>query len=115
MRLHAIARLLPLAALLVCGPAFAEKPFDGEDAAYIDWSWRHCGTVSTAKEHALADAANAKGGARFHAQYMENFRKIADVKRTPAEIRHLCSQIQDKYGPEATLMPGMIKIKDRPY
>ena len=117
MTLHATAGLLLLAALLVSGPAFAEKPFDGEDAAYIDWSWRNCGTVSTAKEHGLADAANAKGGERFHTDYMEHLRKIDDVKRTPAQVRHLCSQIQDKYGPEFMVMPGMIKAKggERPY
>jgi hypothetical protein len=99
--------------MLACAPALADETLDGEDAAYIDWSWRHCGTVSTAKEHALADAANAKGGAQFHADYLKHLHEIADVDRTPAQVASLCSQIEDRYGPEATIMPGLISAKER--
>ena len=91
--MRTIARLMPLGAILVWGPALAEKPFDAEDAAYIDWSWKNCGTTGTAKEHALADAATAIGAQRFHTQYQEQLHKIADIKRTPAEVNRLCATI----------------------
>ena len=103
--------LVGLGLAMACAPALAEKPFDAEDAAYIDWSWKHCETMSTAKEHALADAANASGGEKFHAEYQKQFHKIADVERSTEQIQRLCATIQDRYGPGASLFPDLISAR----
>ena len=103
--------LAGLGLALAGASALAEKPFEAEDAAYIDWSWKHCETMSTAKEHALADAANASGGEKFHAEYQKQFHKIADVERSTEQIQRLCATIQDRYGPGASLFPDLISAR----
>ena len=104
------AGLVALGLVAAGAPALADKPFDAEDAAYVDWSWKHCETTSTAKEHALADAANG-GGEKFHVQYLKELHKIADVERSTDQITRLCATIQDLYGPNATLIPDLISAR----
>ena len=108
--MHRIARLLPLAAALLCAPALAEKAFSPDDAAYIDWSWKNCETTSTEKEHQLADAATA-GSDKFHEQYQKAFHKLADVTRAASETERLCVTILGMYGPSASVIPDLIVAK----
>ena len=109
--MHRIARLLPLAAALLCAPALADKAFGPEDAAYIDWSWKNCETTSTEREHQLADAATASGGDKFHEQYQKAFHKLADVTRAASETERLCIAILGMYGPSASVIPDLIVAK----
>jgi hypothetical protein len=102
--------LVALGLVAAGAPALADKAFDAEDAAYVDWSYRHCQTMSTAKEHALADTANA-GGEKYHAQYLKEVHKIADVERSTEQITRLCATIQDRYGPNASLIPDLISAR----
>jgi hypothetical protein len=102
---------LSLGLVLDAGPAAAGKDFDAEDAAWVDWSWKHCETTSTAKEHKLADAANEKGGDKLHAKYVQELHKIADVQRTPDQIARLCTTIQDRYGPSGDLIPNLVSAR----
>jgi hypothetical protein len=100
---------LALGLVMACSPAFADQQFGAEDAAYIDWSWKNCQTMSTAKEHALADAAN--GGAQFHTQYLQQFHKIADVERSFEQISRLCATIQDRYGSGGSVFSDLISAR----
>ena len=109
--MHRVARLLPLAAALLCAPALADKAFGPEDAAYIDWSWKNCETTSTEREHQLADAATASGGDKFHEQYQKAFHKLADVTRAASETERLCIAILGMYGPSASVIPDLIVAK----
>ena len=106
-----LAPSLALGLVLACSPAFADKQFDAEDAAYIDWSWKNCQTMSTAKEHALADAANAQGGAQFHTQYLQQLHKIADVERSFEQISRFCATIQDRYGAGGSTFSDLISAR----
>ena len=109
--MHRIARLLPLAAALLCAVALADKAFSPEDAAYIDWSWKNCETTSTQQEHQLADAATASGGGKFHEQYQKASHKLADVTRSASERERLCATILGMYGPGASVIPDLIVAK----
>jgi hypothetical protein len=104
------AGLVALGLVAAGAPALADKAFDAEDAAYVDWSYRHCETMSTAKEHALADTANA-GGDKYHVQYLKELHKITDVERSTEQITRLCATIQDRYGPNASLIPDLISAR----
>ena len=106
-----IARIVPLGVAFLCAPALAEKAFSPEDAAYIDWSWKHCETTSTDKEHKLADAATASGGEKFHEEYQKAFHKIADVTRSPLETERFCATILGMYGPGASVIPDLVVAK----
>lgn len=109
--MHRILRIVPLGVALVCAPASAEKAFSPEDAAYIDWSWKHCETTSTYKEHQLADAATANGADKFHEEYQKSLHKLADVTRSASETERLCATILGMYGPGASVIPDLIVAK----
>ena len=99
---------LPLVALLLpSGGAAAEKGLSGEDAAYIDWGVNNCGAISTDKEHAMVDQANAKDLAGFMRQYMG--KDLSDALSTPNKQAEMCADIKDWYGPLGSRIPGLLK------
>jgi hypothetical protein len=53
------------------------EAFSGRDAVYIDWGVKNCEAVSTDKEHALIEQANANSRSNFIEQYSNESNKIA--------------------------------------
>jgi hypothetical protein len=97
----AILALSLSAAVASAGPALS-----GEDAAYIDWGARNCGTKSTSKEHAMVDEANAKDAAGFLRKYQG--KDLGDSASTPNKQAAMCDQIKGWYGPGGSRIAGMI-------
>src|SRR5262249_7246861 len=109
--MHRIVRIVPLGVAFLCVPAMAEKAFNPEDAAYIDWSWKNCETTSTQKEHQLADTATSSGSEKFHELYQKSLHKLTDATRSAQEKEKLCETILGMYGPGASVIPDLIVAK----
>ena len=106
------AGLLALVLLAGAGPIATDKPFAGDDAAYIDWAWKSCELLSTKKQHELADQARAKFGDAFMRGYEQQYNKILAAVATPPEKKRMCESIKDWYGPLGTRIPELIVTKD---
>jgi hypothetical protein len=103
-RISAVA-LLMLAGL-VSGPALAEKPFSGEDAALIDWAWRNCKFKPTDKVRGLVAIAGRE--AAYAQVYTRFYQSIVAKVRGPAAIRRMCESIADDYGPLGSKFSGLL-------
>jgi hypothetical protein len=88
--------------------AAAEPAFGGHEAAIVDWAFANCGLVGTPKERDMASAANAKGGDAFGKAYRENKQKLTAQTTTPQRIAEQCEQITSQYGPEGTVIAGLL-------
>ena len=61
---------------VAASPALAGESFTGRDAAYVDWGVKNCSAVSTDREHAMVDKANANNGNAFLEQYQNESNKF---------------------------------------
>jgi len=95
-----------IACALCATPALAGPTLSGEDAAYIDWGAKNCGTKSTAKEHAMVDQANAQHAASFMRKYQGT--NLSDDTNTTNKQTAMCDQIKGWYGPGGSRIAGMI-------
>ena len=94
-------RIVPqivLCASVAASPALGGESFTGRDAAYIDWGVKNCGAVSTDKEHAMAEKANAKNGSAFIEQYQGESIKLAAASGAPRQQENICADIKEWYG-----------------
>ena len=87
-----------LCASVAASPALGGESFTGRDAAYIDWGVKNCGAVSTDKEHAMAEKANAKNGNAFIEQYQDESNKLAGAFGAPRKQENICADIKEWYG-----------------
>jgi hypothetical protein len=87
-----------LCASVPASPAFGGESFTGRDAAYIDWGVKNCGAVSTDKEHAMAEKANAKNGNAFIEQYQDESNKLAAASGAPRKQENICADVKEWYG-----------------
>jgi hypothetical protein len=85
-------------ASVAISPAMGGENFTGRDAAYIDWGVKNCSAVSTDKEHAMVDKANAKNGNAFLEQYQNESNKLAAASATPRKQEDICADIKEWYG-----------------
>ncbi len=90
----------------------ADKVLSGEDAAYIDWSVKHCGAKSTDKEHALVDQANAKDAEGFLRKYQG--KDLSEALSSPSKQAALCSDIKGWYGPYGSRFADLLKWESTP-
>lgn len=123
MRPASMTRLLPaalpalaLAALCTClacaAPALAaDQAFAGDDAAYVDWAWKNCAMVSTAKLRGLVDQARAKSNDAFQLKYEQQYRKIVDANPAPAETKRTCEQVAGWYGTIGSRITELVDAK----
>jgi hypothetical protein len=79
-------------------PALGGESFSGRDAAYIDWGVKNCGAVSTDKEHAMAEKANARNGNAFIEQYQDESNKLVAASGAPRKQENICADIKEWYG-----------------
>ena len=94
-------RIVPQIVLCVsvaASPALGGESFTGRDAAYIDWGVKNCSAVSTDKEHAMVDTANAKNGNAFLEQYQNESNKLVAASTTPKKQEDICADIKEWYG-----------------
>jgi hypothetical protein len=92
-----IVSQIVLCVSVVASPALAGD-FTGRDAAYIDWGVKNCGAVSTDKERAMAEKANAKNGNAFIEQYQDESNKLTAASGTPRKQETVCADIKEWYG-----------------
>jgi hypothetical protein len=85
-------------ASVAASPAFGGENFTGRDAAHIDWGVKNCGAVSTDKERAMAEKANAKIGNAFIEQYQDESNKLAAASGAPRKQENICADIKEWYG-----------------
>jgi hypothetical protein len=78
--------------------ALGGESFTGRDAAYIDRGVKNCGAVSTDKEHAMAEKANAKNGNAFIEQYQGESNKLVAASGAPRKQENICADIKEWYG-----------------
>jgi hypothetical protein len=93
-----IVSQIVLCVSVAASPALGGESFTGRDAAYIDWGVKNCSAVSTDKEHAMVDKANAKKGNAFLEQYQDESNKLAAVSSTPGKQENICADIKEWYG-----------------
>jgi hypothetical protein len=98
---------------LTSPPALAAESISGADAAYLDWAVVNCELKTTDKEHGLAEAANATGGAAFQKGLVEQRRRLAAVT-TPTAKASLCGDLKDWYGPSGSRTEGLLTWPQAP-
>ncbi len=86
----------------------ADRPFAGEDAAYVDWAFANCKIVSTQKARGLASEASSKGGEAFAKAYERQFLKLAQPAATAAARAATCDQVKAWYGPLGSRIPELL-------
>lgn len=86
----------------------AQKPFSGEDAAYVDWAWKNCNVVATAAERSMVEKASGVGSDAFQRSYEQQYRKIIDQARDASATKKLCATISDLYGSSGSRFENMI-------
>jgi len=101
-----------LMALACSNIALADKPFSGEDAAYVDWAVKNCEGKSTDKEHAMVDQANAKDAPGFLRKYLG--KDLSGALATPSKQAALCAQIKDWYGPQGSRFADLLSWQSAP-
>src|SRR5262249_7024584 len=69
--------------IFISAPAFGADVFSGRDAAHIDWGVKYCGGMSTDKEHAMVEQANARTSEHFMQEYTKESNKLAAVANAP--------------------------------
>ena len=95
-----------IACALCATAALAGPTLSGEDAAYIDWGAKICGTKSTAKERAMVDQANARDATDFLRKYQG--KDLSDATSTPSKQTAMCDSIKGWYGPGGSRIADMI-------
>jgi hypothetical protein len=93
-----IVSQIVLCVSVAASPALGGENFTGRDAAHIDWGVKNCSAVSTDKEHAMVDKANAKNGNAFLEQYQDESNKLAAASGTPKKQENICADIKEWYG-----------------
>ena len=93
-----------------CGARAAEA-LSGRDAAYIDWGVKYCEAVSTDKEHAMVELANAKARDDFVQQYTKEVDQLAAAASPPERREKMCSDIKDWYGPLGNRIADLLRWK----
>jgi hypothetical protein len=91
---------------LVSGPALAQKPFSGEDAALIDWGWKNCKFKHTDKVRGLVAVAARE--AAYTQVYSKFYQSIVARASGSAAIRRMCESIADDYGPLGSKFSGLL-------
>ena len=87
--------------------ARAADKLSGSDAAYLDWAVINCGFKTTEKEHRLADAANATGGAVFQSDFQEQRKKLVAVT-SPTAQKGTCDDLKEWYGPTGSRLEALL-------
>ena len=92
----------------------APKPFSGEDAAYIDWAWKNCGTSATPKERELVDTASKAAGDKFQTTYQQQYNMVIGQTPDAAASRRMCESIKSWYGSGGSRIDGLVAEKGAP-
>ena len=109
-----IVSQIVLCSIIAASPALGVESFTGRDAAYIDWGVKNCGAVSTDKEHALAEKANAKNGNAFIEQYQDESNKLAAASDAPRKQENICADIKEWYGSYGSHFADLLRWSQEP-
>ena len=86
----------------------------GRDAAYVDWGVKYCEGMSTDKEHAMVEQANANNREDFIRQYAKESNKVAAASDKPDMRDRMCSEIKAWYGPAGSRIADLLRWKPEP-
>ena len=100
--------------IFVSAPAFGADVLSGRDAAYIDWGVKYCGGMSTDKEHAMVEQANARTREHFIQEYTKESNKLAAVASAPEKQERVCSDIKAWHGPLGNRIADLLRWKEPP-
>jgi hypothetical protein len=100
-----------LGVTIASAPVLGADALSGRDAAFIDWGVKFCGGISTDKEHAMVNVANAKAKDDFIQHYAKESSKLATASGAPAAQEKLCSDIKTWYGPLGSRIADLLRWK----
>jgi len=108
--------LLPWTLVLAAGlsPARGADAFGGREAAYVDWGVKNCEAVSTDKEHALVEQANARARDAFLEQYLKESNRLLAASAGAHGQESMCAEIKEWYGPQGSRMGDLLRWKEEP-
>jgi hypothetical protein len=70
--------------------------------------------MSTDKEHAMVEQANARTREHFIQEYTKESNKLAAVASAPDEQERMCSDIKAWYGPLGNRIADLLRWKQEP-